>query len=62
MKEWIELQTEGIRLDTALAESMEDASRSEIRRWMDESRICLDGRPVRPSAKSQADMLKAVTL
>lgn len=60
MKEWIELQTEGIRLDTALAESIEDASRSEIRRWMDESRICLDGRPVRPSAKSRAGMLLEV--
>lgn len=45
---------EKIRMDSFLAEQKEFASRSQIKRLIEEGNVLLDGKPVKPSAKVRA--------
>ena len=50
------IDREGVRLDVALSQIINDVSRSEVRRWFDEKRVLVKGKPVRPSLKTKMGM------
>ena len=52
----------GERLDRFLARSLEDVSRSQARRWIDQGRVTVNGRPLKPSGRLEAGDVVSVTL
>ena len=48
------LNTDGLRLDAALAALLPELSRSAVQRLLEDGAVTLDGRPVRKNAKLPA--------
>lgn len=54
MQKIFKFESDGIRVDKAIADVLADYSRSEIARWIKEKRVTVDGKYVKVSALSEA--------
>ena len=56
------LNTDGLRLDAALAEQLPELSRSAVQRLLEDGAVTLDGRPVKKNAKLPAGTVLNLSL